>query len=58
MGLAGLARYRKFLAALVGAGVTIAAVYLAPDSPWLPVITSLGTALGVYRLPNTPPAGD
>jgi hypothetical protein len=45
-----VARYRKTIVAVIGAGVTIAAQYVAPQ-----LVADLAlvlTALGVYSVPN------
>lgn len=46
-----LAKYRKFLVALIGAAVSVASVMFT-DTTWLPPVVSLLTALGVYQVPN------
>ena len=55
-----MTRYSKALTAIVGAVSTWAATYY-PDDPdvqkWLGLALALVTVLGVFSVPNTPPAG-
>jgi len=50
------AAHRKLIVALVGAGVTVATLALGADDPWVQVVTTLATAVGVYEVPNAKPA--
>lgn len=54
-----MTRYAKFITALIGALVVAVAEGLVPDEAarWVPVVVAFATALGVYAVPNTPPAG-
>lgn len=47
-----LARYRKTIVALVGAGIVIASRHLGPGNALVVDIETLATALGVYAVPN------
>lgn len=51
--------YRKALVALLTAAVTAASLGLLPDpyADWVPVLVALLGAVGVYAVPNEPPAG-
>lgn len=53
-----MSNYRKFLVALLTAIVTAAGLGLLPDpySQWVPVLTAFAGALGVFAVPNKPPA--
>ena len=48
----------KFITALIGAAVAAAAAGLIPDSyaKWITVGVAFATAIGVYAVPNGPPA--
>jgi hypothetical protein len=48
--------YLKFIVALLGAAVTSLAV-IYPAAHWLPVVTSMVTAVSVYLTPNLPKNG-
>lgn len=56
-----MSRYAKALAALLGAigtwGATAAQDGIS-SVEWFGLVTALGTALAVYGVPNTPPAGE
>ena len=53
-----MARYAKFITALVGAVGTVAASWPAGAPGWLNELVAFGTALGVLMVPNAPPARD
>ncbi len=42
----------KLWTALIGAVVTILVYQFGADSPWVVALTTVGTALGVYGVPN------
>lgn len=54
-----MTRYAKTVAAVIGALATAATLGLLPEdvAAWLPVVIAFATAIGVYAVPNTPPAG-
>lgn len=58
--MSALSRYRKTIAAVVGAGIGWATAVVASDpgpitaSEWIMGATGLAVALGVYVLPNAP----
>ena len=60
--MTSIARYRKFIVALLGAAAE-AAVAIPPDSPawrWAQVLIAVATAAGVYGVRNkqaVPPGG-
>lgn len=49
-----IARYRKAIAAVIGAIVQAAALGLLPHpyDKWVPVLVMAATAAGVYAVPN------
>jgi hypothetical protein len=52
-------KYRKLVAALVGAAATAALQFWGPDTSvgrWLTIAVALATALGVFAVPNEPAA--
>jgi hypothetical protein len=51
--LAFVAKYRKFIVALVGAAVLIAGAALGEQSEEYQAIVTVLTSLGVYAVPNT-----
>jgi hypothetical protein len=55
-----LANVRKAVTALVGVAAQLAALGVVPERylPWVQVVIALGTAIGVYVVPNAPPAVD
>lgn len=50
-----LARYRKTIVALIGAGIIIMSRHLGPDAALVVDVETLATALGVYAVPNSRP---
>lgn len=55
-----LANARKFITAVVGGALAVVSYGLLPDSvnQWVTLIVGVLTALGLYVVPNTPPAID
>jgi len=52
-----MSKYNKALAAVVGALLTLWSTYAVSSyTHWLPLVVGLLTAVGVYSVPNTPPA--
>lgn len=47
-----MTRYRKFIVALVGVAVMVAASIWGNDNAVLQAVIGLATALGVYQTPN------
>lgn len=56
--MTGLARYRKAIAAAVGALAEIVALGVLPEQyqSWATTLIAVATAAGVYAVPNEPPA--
>jgi hypothetical protein len=56
-----VSRYAKSVAALLGAistwGITAAAEGGVNAVEWFGLLGSVGTVIGVYAIPNTPPGG-
>ncbi len=46
-----MAKYRKFIVAVIGFAVSVASVYFT-DTTWLPPLVAFLTAIGVYQVPN------
>lgn len=47
-----ISRYRKFIVALIGVGLSALSFYFA-DASWLPFVIQAVAALGVYQVPNS-----
>ena len=56
--MAALARIRKALVPVAGAGIAAAAAIWGPANPWIGVAVLVLTALGVYHIPNARPGND
>lgn len=60
--MTGIGRYRKTLAALIGALITWASATLTDNhvstAEWIALALAITTALGVYAAPNEPLDGD
>lgn len=55
-----LAAYAKFVVAVVGAGITSALQFAAPDTnefKWLTIALAVVTAVAVFFVPNAPVQG-
>ena len=55
--MVNVAAYAKFIVAVVGAGISAALTFAAPDTPefkWLTIGAAVLTAVGVYFVPNSP----
>lgn len=46
-----VAKYRKFIVALVGVAVSVLTYYFA-DASWVPFVIQALAAVGVYAVPN------
>lgn len=59
MTLPDLSKYAKFVTAIIGAALVIAAAF-APGKydGVLQVVVAVATALGVYAVPNAEPTGE
>lgn len=55
-----LAEYAKFIVAIVGAGLTSALQFAAPDTnefKWITIALAVVTAIAVFFVPNQPAEG-
>jgi len=55
-----IAAYAKFIVAVVGAGITSALQFAAPDTnefKWLTIALAVVTAIAVFFVPNAPADG-
>jgi hypothetical protein len=55
-----VAEYAKFIVAVIGAGLTAALQFAAPDTSefkWLTIALAVVTAIAVYVVPNAPAEG-
>jgi hypothetical protein len=53
--------YAKFVVGVIGAGLTAALQFAAPDTnefKWLTIAIAVVTAITVYFVPNTPSTGN
>lgn len=59
--MSSISRYLKAVVAIVGAVATWATAYFPGDAEvakWVGLALALVTAISVYAVPNTPPAGE